>query len=130
MATGGKGLKRPYVEKRSGRDWMTRAISGFTLVGWGFAIMTVMLFSEAQPGKDNFITRILGIELPRVWNGRLLWFSLILLISAFVFCVVGFVFNLMRHKRRTDRFSKPLIILGCASAVGIAAFLVRFSVYL
>jgi uncharacterized membrane protein len=92
--------------------------------------MMLMLFSEAQPGKENFITRVLGISVPRTWDSQLLWLSLIMLLACFVFCAVGIIFNLLRHRRKTDRFSKPLILLCCASAIGIVAFLARFAVYL
>jgi uncharacterized membrane protein len=121
---------RPFVEKRRRRDWATQAITIFNLAGWGFAIVTAMLLSQAQPGRENFITRVLNITLPNVWNRRLLWISFIMLIAAFASCVTGFVFNMMRHRRKTDRFSKPLVVLGVISAITIAIFLMRFSVFL
>jgi hypothetical protein len=115
------------AERRREKDWMTKAVSVFSLIGWGFAIAMVMLFSEAGPEKENFITRILGVEVPHVWNRHLLRVSLILLTLSFVFCAVGFIFNLLRHNRETDRFNKPMIFLGIVSAVGIVLFLIKFS---
>jgi hypothetical protein len=120
----------PFVEKRKRRDWEAKAITVFNLTGWGFAILTAMLLSHAQPEKENFITRILNITLPHVWNRRLLWISFTMLVSAFVSCAIGLVFNVMRYRRKSDHFSKPLVVLGVISAITIAIFLMRFSVFL
>jgi hypothetical protein len=52
------------------------------------------------------------------------------LIATFAFCVFGILFSLMRYRRKSDRFNKPLIFLSIMSAIGIALFLVKFSFYL
>lgn len=117
---------RHFVERRHGRDWMAKAISVFTGVGWMFAMFMLLLFSKAQPGTENFITRVLNISVNTNYNSRFLWLSLYSLIAAFIFCLFGVLFNIMRSRRKTDRFNKPLIFLSVMSAVGIFLFLSVF----
>ncbi|MDR1515363.1 MAG: hypothetical protein LBS45_06690 [Synergistaceae bacterium] len=117
---------RHFVERRQGRDWMAKAISIFTAGGWLFAMFMLLLFSKAQPGTENFITRVLNISVNTNYNSRFLWLSLYSLIAAFIFCIFGVLFNIMRSRRKTDRFNKPLIFLSVMSAVGIFLFLSVF----
>ena len=121
---------RHFVERRRGRDWMTKAVSAFTGAGWVFAMFMMLLFSKAQPESDNFITRVLNISVNTNWNYRFLWYSLYSLIAAFVFCLFGMLCNIMRSRRKTDRFNKPLIFLSVMSAVGIFLFLSLFYRYM
>lgn len=109
---------------------MTKAVSAFTGAGWVFAMFMMLLFSKAQPESDNFITRVLNISVNTNWNYRFLWYSLYSLIAAFVFCLFGMLFNIMRSRRKTDRFNKPLIFLSVMSAVGIFLFLSLFYRYM
>jgi hypothetical protein len=105
---------------------MAKAISVFTGIGWLFAMAMLLLFSKAQPGTENFITRILNIQVDTYYNSRFLWLSLYSLIAAFVFCLFGVLFTIMRSRRKTDRFNKPLIFLSVMSAIGIFLFLSVF----
>lgn len=117
---------RHFVERRRGRDWMVKAISAFTGAGWLFVMFMLLLFSKAQPGTENFITKVLNIRVDAYYNPRFLWLSLYALIAAFVFCLFGVLFTIMRSRRKTDRFNKPLIFLSVMSAVGIFLFLSVF----
>jgi hypothetical protein len=105
---------------------MAKAISIFTAMGWLLAMAMLLLFSKAQPGTENFITKVLKIQVDAYYNSHFLWLSLYSLIAAFVFCLFGVLFTIMRSRRKTDRFSKPLIFLSVMSAVGIFLFLSVF----
>ncbi|MDR3321276.1 MAG: hypothetical protein LBS93_02420 [Synergistaceae bacterium] len=118
-----------FVERRHGRDWVTKAITVFTGIGWGITIAMVILFGGASPERENFFTRLFNIQVSGYWNDRMLSLSLNALVAAFIFCLVGIVFNLLRHRRNTDHLNKALVILCIASAVGIFAFLTFFSEY-
>jgi cytochrome bd-type quinol oxidase subunit 2 len=109
---------------------MTKAISIFTGAGWMLAVFMLLLFSKAQPGTENFITRVLNVSVNTNWNSRFLWLSLYSLIAAFVLCLAGILFNIMRSRRKSDRFNKPLIFLSIMSAVGIFMFLSLFYRYM
>jgi preprotein translocase subunit SecG len=121
---------RHFVDRRRGRDWMTKATSVFTGLGWLFAMFMMLLFSKAHPEEENFITRVLNIALNTNWNSHFLWLSLYSLIAAFIFCLMGILFTIMRSRRKSDRFNKPLIFLSVMSAVGIFMFLSLFHRYM
>ncbi|MDR3254125.1 MAG: hypothetical protein LBT31_00975 [Synergistaceae bacterium] len=117
------------VERRLKKDWMTKSITVFTGIGWGLTIAMVIIFSNASPEKENFFTRIFNIEISGYWNERMLYFTLNALVAAFFCCLLGIVFNMMRHRRKTDHMKKPLVILSLLSFVGIIAFLAYFADY-
>jgi hypothetical protein len=119
-----------FVDRRRGRDWVTKAASLFTAVGWVLAMVMMLLFSKAQPETENFLTRVLNISINTSWNTRFLWLSLFALLCTLVICLLGIVFNLMRFRRKTDRINKPLIFLSAMSAIGIVLFLSVFYRYM
>jgi hypothetical protein len=126
----GSGQDRPGVERRRRDDWVTRAITVFTGAGWLLAFLMFVLFGAAQPDTPIFLTRLFHHQVDTRWNVMYLWLTLIFLIAAFVACIFGVIFNLMRYRRKTDRFNKPLIFLSVVAAVGITMFLIRFWRYL
>jgi ABC-type proline/glycine betaine transport system permease subunit len=126
---GKTGEEFEFMERRQGDDWMTKAITVFTGLGWGFAIAMVIIFSNASPEKENFFTRIFNIQVSGYWNEQMLSLSLNTLIAAFSFCMIGIVFSILRHRRSTDHLNKPLVVLCAASAVGIVVMVTYFADY-
>lgn len=49
----------------------------------------------------------------------------VILVLNFAVCTIGFIFNLARHKRKTDRFNKSILILGALSLAGILWYIFR-----
>lgn len=49
----------------------------------------------------------------------------IILVLNFAVCTMGFIFNMARHRRKTDRFNKSIIIMGLLSLAGILWYLFR-----
>jgi hypothetical protein len=121
-----EGENRNYVNKRRRKDWVSQAISIFTGGGWGLAVATALVFSKAQPETENFFTRVFGQQIFGYWNERYLWFAFFGLVMSFIFCLFGIIFTMMRHRRKTDRFNKPLIFMSAITMIGILVFIWRF----
>ncbi|MDL2225861.1 hypothetical protein LJC20_06705 [Eubacteriales bacterium OttesenSCG-928-M02] len=121
---------RQFVERRRQRDWVTKAVPIFSVVGWVSAICTLLMLESARPKSEDLFSRMIGSPVRSYWNTTLLWVALGLLTLVFFACLFGFLFNAFRHKRKTDRFNKSIIILGIISLVSIGAFLLRFGSYL
>lgn len=122
--------KRTYVEKRRKKDWVTRAIPILSAIGWVATLVMITLLERAQPEQGNMFTAIFGAPLRSYWNTSLLLAALLVLIAVVFISVVGFFFNMKRHRRKSDKYNKPLIALGCVSIISLVLFLVRFGSFL
>lgn len=121
---------RVFVERRRKKDWVTTVIPYLSVAAWIIAAVALVLLDQASPQGESFFSRMLGAPVRSSWNTSMLYTAFIALASSFVICLIGFLFNLLRHSRKTDRFNKSVIILGACSLVGLVAFFIRFSSYL
>lgn len=118
---------RTFVERRKKRDWVSRAVPIISGVGWAAAFFTLMFLEKATPQQADLFTRLFNIPLQSAWNTQMLAISLATLILVFLVCAAGFVFNILRHRRKEDKYNKSIIILGCISLVSIVVFLITFA---
>ena len=119
-----------FVERRQRRDWVSRSVSILSVVGWLCSMIALLFLESAQPDKENFFTRIFNTPVRSYWNSSILRFSMISLTLSFVVCAVGMVFNMMRNRRKSDKYNPSIIALGIFSLGSIVIFLWRFGVYL
>jgi hypothetical protein len=123
--------RQPIVERRQKNDWVVRIISVFSIVGWVASATMLVFLDWAKPEKSNLITRYLRVFVPSsTWNSSLLRIALGIQVVVLVVCVVGFILNMRRHRRKSDRYNRSLIILGIISLTIIGLFLVNFSTLL
>lgn len=113
-------------DRRRKKDWVTRAIPAISISGWLLAIATMFFLDGAKPMRENAFTRLYGMEIHSTWNQNLLRVTLSLLIFVAAICLIGFLFNLLRKRRKSDRFNKSVIILGSISVLSIIVFLFAF----
>jgi hypothetical protein len=117
--------KRRVNERRKGPDLLIKWVKWTAVIGWLFIIMIVFVVVEAKPPFETLFDRKLKIKLRDTWDMDLLRYSLYMMILLLVLCIIAFVNNLLRHKRKTDRFSVSVFLLGIASIVGIIIYLVK-----
>jgi formate hydrogenlyase subunit 3/multisubunit Na+/H+ antiporter MnhD subunit len=117
--------KRVFVERRRGPDKLTKWIKWTSIIGWLLIICVIFIISEAKPRVENFFDKLFHVHLRKTWDEDLLRYSFFLMVILFFLCAFAFIFNLMRHKRKTDRFNKSIIILGIVSFVGSLIYLLR-----
>lgn len=113
-------------ERRRKKDWITRAVPAFSLISWAATIVMLVFLERARPQQRTFLDTVLDAPLRTTWNTSLLRMCLALLIAVFFVCVLGFILNASRQRRKTDKFNKSIIIMGILSLFGIAIFLWRF----
>ena len=106
-------------------------------VSWVIAFAVWFVLDRAQPIKETFLTRASinaedgsKVEFSAEWNESLLMAAFVLLIASLVICIIAFIFNMLRKKRKTDKINKSVIIIGCITAAGLALFLNKFWDYL
>ena len=124
---------RQFVERRKRNDWVVRTVTIIAVLGWIAALLALLFIqrSNTQPwGFETTYPERLGGVGPGGLSTSLLRWAFIATLFSFVACLVGFIFNAARHRRKTDRFNKLLISISVASTVLFVVFLVSFSQYL
>ena len=121
---------RQYVERRKKTDWVVRAVTIIAALGWFCALAALLFIQRARPVEGTFVTLHYGQEVVGYWSSSLLRGAFVATLVSFATCVVGFILNATRHRRKTDRFNKLLIGVSIASAVILVVYLVNFSSYL
>ena len=117
---------REYRERRRKADWVTKMATIMSLVSWVIAFTVWMVLDRASPEKESMFSRYFDISVRDYWNSSLLPIAFALLILSLCICVSAFVFNMLRMKRKTDKYKKSIIIIGCITIIGIVFFLVQF----
>ncbi len=120
--------ERRYVERRRGKDWITRGIEILSGASW-IAIIAIFVsvgFATPQGGGGRWaLTNLLGQTVVSSPNYYYYEIARYLSLATFLLCLFGFVFNLFRHKRKTDRYRKSLIIFGLVSVVSFIYWTIR-----
>ena len=119
-----------FVDRRKRPNWIVRIVSTVAILGWISAFIALLLIDRASPAQENFITRILNVNVASYWNSSLLRGAFIATLISVIACVLGIILNVAFHRRKTDRYSKMLIIITVASIVLLVFYLVNFATYL
>jgi hypothetical protein len=107
--------------------------TALNLVAWavGFAVWIVL--EAASPERDmRFISSLLQVHFDSEvvvrnrWDTTLLPLAFGLLLAGLGICVLSFLFNKMRMRRKTDKYRKSIFIVGGVTIAGIVGFLIRF----
>jgi len=129
--------QRQWVEKRKRTDWVTRMATILSAFSWVITIVVWFVLDRAQPVKENIFTRAAvyaedgsKVEFSSEWNESLLIVAFVMLIISLVICIGAFIFNMLRKKRKTDKYKISVIVIGCITIAGLALFLNRFWDYL
>ena len=111
--------QRPYSERRRKPDWVVRSVSVITLLGWVAAMVTMAIYYKASEDATKFsLSGYFANYFKRdrsfvsSANIGLLRGAFIAMLVTLIVCVLGFILNLTRHKRKTDKYNKLLITLG------------------
>jgi hypothetical protein len=115
-----------FDDRRKKRDWVVRAVPYISAVAWLSAAVSLYFLDRARPPKATFWTTFNDIDLSTFWDPRMLQYSFIVAVEVALVCVLGFLFNLMRHKRKTDRFSSSIFVLFCLTIIYMVYLAVRF----
>ena len=121
-----------FQERRRKADWMVRMATILSLVAWVVALVVWVVLEMASPEKEvewfTSIGRIRGTEIliRDYWDVTLLPIAFWLLVASVVICVVAFIFNALRMRRKTDKYRKSIFVMAGLAVLGIVVFLLRF----
>jgi len=117
--------RRP-PDRRKQADWVVKAAATLSVIAWLVAIVVTFVLDFASPERVDFFTHQWGGDVRTYWNDGLLPVAFVLLILSFLCCIAAFIFNMLRMRRKTDKYRKSVIIMGVVSFGAIVFFLVRF----
>ncbi len=112
------------VDRRRRRDALSRVIAWISATSWGIAVFAIGFLALAQPNSEVGAT--FRIAYDKSIDMPLVEISFYLMVFAGLLCIIGLIFNFFRHKRKTDRFSKSLIIMGVISIICAVAIRLIF----
>ena len=131
--TNGTQPQRQWVERSRKPDWVLRSVTVVTLIGWITSVAALALYylgapKESRPWNVKPGQEIGGGIIPA--NIDLLRGTFIAILVSCVVCAVGFVLNVTRHKRKTDKFNRLLITLSGVSLLLLIVFLINYGSYI
>ena len=121
-----------WVKRRRKPDWVLRTVTVVTLVGWVTAMVALALYYMGTP-KDNSAGNAASVMNPNIGtsgvvgssSSNLLWWTFIAVLVSCIVCILGFILNFTRKRRKTDKFNRLLIILSVVSIVFMVILLVN-----
>ena len=121
--------EQSFRNRRRQTDWVVNAAAVLSVLAWVFAFVVLLILDIASdrvalPG----VQAALGGEARTTnWNIVLLrQIGLIVLVFSFLCSVAAFMFNMMRMRRKTDKYRKSVIIMGLITLTGIVFYVIRF----
>jgi len=118
-------MRKGFLERRRGPDAVVKAVWWIVGISWVLIITSILFIDQAKPGSETFFDRILGVSVRNYWEKDLLRYAFYVFLVNLAVCIIGFVLNAMRQKRKTDKISKSIIVLAFATLSGIIWYLIR-----
>ena len=113
-------------DRRKGPDSLVKWVKYSGIVSWVLIAIILFITLVAKPNYESFMNNSFHIRLNDVWDIQILQYVFLLLVLLFFFCMISIVINLMRYRRKSDRFNKTLILNAVASFIGIILYIVIF----
>jgi len=126
------GKEQSFQDRRKKADWIVKMATILSLVAWAVAIAVWAVLDAASPEREvswfTSIGRMRGVDIAvrDYWDTSLLPVAFGLLLAALAICILAFMFNKLRMRRKTDKYRKSIIIIGSITIIGVVLFLVRF----
>ena len=118
--------RRPSTDRRRQADWVVKAATVLSVLSWVVAFMVTLMLDIASPERDNLFSSLMGGAVRGEWDTTVLLGAFIMLVISLVCCIVAFLFNMKRMRRKTDKYRKSEIIMGLISMAGIIFFIINF----
>jgi hypothetical protein len=118
-------VQKRFTERRKGPDTVVRAVWWTAGISWLLFIAALVFVETARPETETFFDRQFNISIREYWDENALLYVFIVLVLNFAVCTIGLIFNMARHRRKTDRFNKSILVLGTLSLAGILWHLFR-----
>ncbi|MDD2558317.1 MAG: hypothetical protein RBR43_07210 [Desulfuromonadaceae bacterium] len=103
--------RRGGRNRRRGPDFLRRLLPIFAALSWGCMLLAFFVMSMAKPETLTFVGVFSKKPVSSLWDLELLNYVFWLLFGAIIVAVSGYMFNLMRTKRKGDNLYISLILV-------------------
>lgn len=118
-------LRKAFIERRKGPDIVVKAVWWMVGTGWVLIFIAFMFYIEARPKFETFIDRMVKAHIRNTWDFNVLQYAFFVMLINIAICIIGFIMNMLRQKRKTDKISKSIVVLGIINLSGIIWYLLR-----
>jgi hypothetical protein len=105
------------LNRRRGPDTVKKAIGIFTGISWLLVLLALIFNTYAKPSVESLFGKRYSVTGQSSATSILSIFSNIALVLVILVCIIGFMVNLTRHKRKSDKYSVSLIFFGIVSLI-------------
>jgi len=123
----GPARETPVIrDRRKKNDLVVVLASALSVVCWILALAVWLFLDQASPDKVNVFSTWRNVLVRNYWDSMLLSTAFRLLLASVCISIIAFVCNLLRMKRKTDKYKKSIIIIGAVTIIGTVIFIIRF----
>jgi len=112
------------LDRRKGPDTLVKWVKWSGIISWLLVSLILFITLIAKPSFESYMDKSLHIKLQNAWDTDMMQYVLLLLVLLFFFCMISIAVNLMRYRRKSDRFNKTLILNAAAALIGILLYLI------
>ena len=120
-------------KRKKKTDWVSKTATILSLSAWTIMIAVWAILSAAAPERERrFITSFFDMQFgtaPLIrtrWDYTLVYIAYILLLVSLGTCVIAFLLNRQRMKRKRDKYKKSILVAGGITIITFVIFLIRF----
>ncbi len=114
------------LDRRKGPDALVKWVKWSGIMSWLLILVIFFITVVAKPGFESYMDKSFHIKLQSTWDTDMMHYVLLLLIFLFFFCIISIGINMVRCRRKNDRFNKTLILNAAVSFVGVLMYLFFF----
>ena len=122
-------------DRRQKKDFVSRMATILSLLAWVIMIAVWVIIDTATPNRGmtftqtffqvHFGTDAAGAMSTRT-NYTLVYTAYILMLVSIGTCIIAFLLNKMRMKRKSDKYKKSIFVIGGITLIAFTAFMIRF----
>ncbi|MGE5676646.1 MAG: hypothetical protein ACM3ZR_01150 [Pseudomonadota bacterium] len=113
-------------DRRRGPDVLVKWVKFSGIISWMLIAIVLFVTLISKPDYESYMDDSFHIRLQNAWDVNMMQYAFLLLVMLFFFCMISIVINLMRYRRKSDRFNKTLILNAAAAFTGIILYLLIF----
>ena len=121
-----------FIERRRKSDALVKGAVIMSFLAWVvlFAVWIVLYFAGVVGNYGNTpINIITGSPVTHTITYTLLPVAYAMLLISLAICVIAFLFNRLRMRRKTDRYRKSIFVVGGITIIALISFLLNFGSY-
>jgi len=124
--------KEESKERRKKKDPVSRMATILSLGAWAVMIAVWVVLETASPDREmmfinSFFEAQFGVagQGRARWNYTLVYTAYILFLISFGACAIAFVLNIMRMKRKGDKYKKSIFVIFGITVIAFIFFLIE-----